>query len=234
MKKGAKVLEENELENSNQDYNNTPKISEKAKNTIEWIICIIIAIVLTFLCRYFIFTPTVVQQVSMYPTLVENQRLMISRTFRITGKMPERGDIVTFEATTYGYSEGTADQSNPVAIYLDEDRNVFDSFLYNVLEITKRSYIKRVIALPGEHVEIKNGKVFINGRQLKEEYLQPDVVTESSVFNDFIVPDGYLFCMGDNRTKSTDCRKFGCVPYDKLEGIVACRFWPLDKFGSVD
>ena len=39
--------------------------------------------------------------------------------------------------------------------------------------------------------------------------------------------------MGDNRQKSTDCRKFGCVPFDKLEGIVTCRFWPLDKIGSV-
>ena len=210
-----------------------PKMSEKTKNIVEWVICIVIAVVLTLLFRYFIATTTVVQQVSMYPTLVENQRLIVTRTFRITGKMPERGDIVTFEATSYSYSEGTADQSNPVAIYMDEDRNIFDNFLYNVLEITKKSYIKRVIGLPGEHVEIKEGKVYINGKVLEEDYLQPDVITESSVFNDFIVPEGYLFCMGDNRTKSTDCRKFGCVPFEKLEGIVACRFWPLNKFGSV-
>ena len=109
-----------------------PKMSEKTKNIVEWVICIVIAVVLTLLFRYFIATPTVVQQVSMYPTLVENQRLIVTRTFRITGKMPERGDIVTFEATSYSYSEGTADQSNPVAIYMDEDRNIFDNFLYNV------------------------------------------------------------------------------------------------------
>ena len=210
-----------------------PKMSEKTKNVLEWIVCIVIAIVLTLIFRYYIATPTVVQQVSMYPTLVENQRLIITRTFRITGKMPERGDIVTFEATAYSYSEGTADQSNPVAIYMDEDRNIFQDFVYNILEITKKSYIKRVIGLPGEHVEIKNGKVYINGKELKEDYLPPDTVTESTIFNDFIVPEGYLFCMGDNRQKSTDCRKFGCVPFDKLEGIVTCRFWPLDKIGSV-
>lgn len=225
---------EDELEIERLESEKKPKMSEKTKNIVEWIICIIIAVVLTLLFRYFIATPTVVQQVSMYPTLVENQRLIITRTFRITGKMPERGDIVTFEATAYSYSEGTADQSNPVAIYMEEDRNLFDSFFYNVLEITKKSYIKRVIGLPGEHVEIKDGKVYINGNVLKEDYLKPDVITESTVFNDFIVPEGYLFCMGDNRARSTDCRKFGCVPFDKLEGIVAFRFWPLNKFGNVD
>ena len=225
---------EDELENEEQNINKKPKMSEKARNIMEWIICIIIAVVLTLLFRYFIATPTVVQQVSMYPTLVENQRLIVQRTFRITGKMPKRGDIVTFEATSHSYSEGTADQSNPVAIYMEEDRNIFESFLYNVLEVTKKSYIKRVIGLPGEHVEIYDGKVYINGKELEEDYLQPDVITESDVFDDFIVPDGYIFCMGDNRTKSTDCRRFGCVPIDKLEGIVICRFWPLNKFGSVD
>ena len=225
---------EDELENEEQNLNKKPKMSEKARNIMEWIVCIVIAVVLTLLFRYFIATPTVVQQVSMYPTLVENQRLIVQRTFRITGKMPKRGDTVTFEATSHSYSEGTADQSNPVAIYMEEDRNIFESFLYNVLEVTKKSYIKRVIGLPWEHVEIYDGKVYINGKELKEDYLQPDVITESDVFDDFIVPDGYIFCMGDNRTKSTDCRRFGCVPIDKLEGIVICRFWPLNKFGNVD
>ena len=74
---------------------------------------------------------------------------------------------------------------------------------------------------------------FINGEELQENYLQPDVVTESKILNDFIVPEGYLFCMGDNRTKSTDCRNFGCIPLDKIEGIVVFRFWPFSVFGKV-
>ena len=210
------------------------KMSDKTKNIIEWIVCILIAVILTLLFRYFIATPTVVKQVSMYPTLEENQRLIVKRTFRITGNMPERGDIVTFEAPSYTYSSSTVDQSNPVAIYSEEERGIISNFLYNVLEITKRSYIKRVIALPGEHVQIKDGKVYINGEELEEDYLQADVITESDVLTDFIVPEGYLFCMGDNRTQSTDCRNFGCIPYEKIEGIVVCRFWPLNKIGTVD
>jgi signal peptidase I len=209
------------------------QMSEKTRNILEWIVCIVIAVVLTLLFRYFIATPTVVKQVSMYPTLQSEQRLIVKRTFRITGSIPKKGDIITFEAPSHTYSSATADESNPVAIYADEDRGIISSFVYNVLELTKTSYIKRVIALPGEHVEIKNGSVYINGEELEEEYLSDDVVTYSEVFTDFIVPEGYLFCMGDNRTKSTDCREFGCIPFDKVEGIVICRFWPLNKIGSV-
>ncbi len=209
-------------------------MSEKTKNILEWIVCIIIALVITLLFRYYVATPTVVKQVSMYPTLKENQRLIVTRTFRITGKEPKVGDIVTFEAPSYAYSSTNADQSNPVAIYVEEDRGLISSFFYNVIEITKKSYIKRVIAVEGDHVEIKDGEVFVNNIQLQENYLKEDVITESDVFYDFIVPKGYFFCMGDNRQKSTDCRNFGCVPLEKIEGIVVFRFWPFNVAGSVE
>ena len=75
---------------------------------------------------------------------------------------------------------------------------------------------------------------FCNNIPLKEEYLSSDVVTESSVFYDFIVPEGYFFAMGDNRTKSKDCRETGCIPFEKLEGIVRFRFWPFNEFGKID
>ena len=74
-------------------------MNSRFKNILEWVYCIVIAFVVAILYIYFIGTPTVVKQKSMNPTLVENQRLIITRTFRITGKIPERGDIVTFEAT---------------------------------------------------------------------------------------------------------------------------------------
>lgn len=208
-------------------------MDSKIKNILEWVYCIIIAFVLALLFRYFIGTPTIVRQRSMYPTLQENQRLILNRTFRFGNGLPERGKIITFEAPSKNYETWEADQSNPVAIYDNEPQGLFNRFVYYVLELTKRSYIKRVIALPGEHVKIENGTVYINGEELKEDYLQEDVVTESEVFNDFIVPEGYVFAMGDNRTKSTDCRNFGCIPLDKIEGIVVFRFWPFSAFGKV-
>lgn len=210
-------------------------MNEKVKDILEWGYCIIIALILALLFRYFVGTPTIVKQRSMFPTLQENQRLILNRTFRITGKMPERGKIITFEAPTKEYySRWEADQSNPIAVYDNEPKGIFEKFIYNVLEITKKSYIKRVIGLPGEHVKIENGKVYINGNELKEEYLSSDVITESEVFYDFIVPEGYIFAMGDNRAKSTDCRELGCIPLKKIEGVVCFRFWPFSEFGGIE
>ena len=208
-------------------------MNSNIKNVLEWVYCIVIAFVLALLFRYFIGTPTIVRQRSMYPTLQENQRLVLNRTFRFGNSLPKKGQIITFEAPTRSYEAWEVDQSNPVAIYNNEPQGIFNKFVYHVLELTKRSYIKRVIGLPGNHVKIENGSVYINGELLEEEYLQPDVVTESEIFNDFIVPEGYVFAMGDNRTKSTDCRSFGCIPADKIEGIVIFRFWPFNVFGKV-
>ena len=100
----------------------------------------------------------------------------------------------------------------------------------------KDSYIKRVIALPGEHVKIQDGKVYINGEQLQENYLQPGVVTSAKVegLEDFTVPENCVFAMGDNRNHSTDCREFGCIPLEKIESKVAIRIWPLNLWGKVD
>lgn len=208
-------------------------MNENVKEVFEWIYCIIIALVLALLFRYFIGTPTVVQQRSMYPTLKENQRLFLNRTFRITGKEPKVGDIITFEAPSSFYTRYDANQKNPVAKYEHEFNNIFEKFIYYVIENTKTSYIKRVIAVEGDHVEIKDNTVFVNGIELEEDYLSDEVITESQVFTNFIVPEGYIFAMGDNRTKSKDCRDLGCVPLDKVEGIVVLRFWPLDVFGKV-
>ena len=208
-------------------------MNENVKEVFEWIYCIINALVLALLFRYFIGTPTVVQQRSMYPTLKENQRLFLNRTFRITGKEPKVGDIITFEAPSSFYTRYDANQNNPVAKYEHEFNNIFEKFIYYVIENTKTSYIKRVIAVEGDHVEIKDNTVFVNGIELEEEYLSDEVITESQVFTNFIVPEGYIFAMGDNRTKSKDCRDLGCVPLDKVEGIVVLRFWPLDVFGKV-
>ena len=69
----------------------------KMKNIIEWGYCIIIAIILALLFKYYIGTLTIVKMSSMYPTLIENQRLLLNRWAKTTKKMPNRGDIITFE-----------------------------------------------------------------------------------------------------------------------------------------
>ena len=210
-------------------------LNSTMKEVLEWGYCIIIALLLAMIFRYFIGTPTIVKQVSMYPTLVQDQRLWLNRWGRTTKTLPKRGEIITFEEPAQiSYSSSDINKSNPVAKY--NEKNGFDWFVNNFLEIGKKSYIKRVIAEPGEHVQIKDGKVYINEKELEEKYLQPGVVTDvvGTGFDDFVVPENCIFAMGDNRNHSTDCRSFGCIPLEKIESTVAIRIWPLDKWGKVE
>ena len=212
------------------------KLDPKLKDALEWIGCFIIAIVVIFLGRFFIGTPTIVKQISMYPTLEQDQRLWLNRWGRTIHALPKRGEIITFEEPSkISYSESEIDVKNPVAKFYD--RKGWEWFVDEFLEFgDKRSYIKRVIALPGEHVKIENGKVYIDGKELQEDYLQPGVVTDvvGVGFSDFVVPENCVFAMGDNRNHSTDYRSFGCIPLEKIESTVAFRFWPFDKFGEID
>lgn len=205
-------------------------INDTVKEVLEWIYCIVIAIVLALLIRYFVGTPTVVKQTSMFPTLKQNQRLILNRLSRTFNEIPERGDIITFEAPSKSAANGVT------AVYDKEINGWFEKFTYYVLEINKMSYIKRVIALPGEHVTISDGKIYINGEELQEDYLQENVITEAKnpYLTDFTVPEGYIFAVGDNRMYSSDCREFGCIPIEKIESKVWIRFWPLNLFGTIE
>ena len=224
-----------EKQEDNQEDNIQKKHFSVAHEIFEWGYCILIAVVLAVLFRYFIGTPTIVKMTSMYPTLEQNQRLWLNRWQRTTKQMPERGDIITFqEPDKLEYKAAEINKFNPVAVY--KERKGFEWFTYNFLEIGKASYIKRVIALPGEHVEIKEGAVYINDEKLEEPYIQSGVVTDvlGVGFNDFTVPENTVFAMGDNRNHSTDCRVFGCIPLDKIESKVAIRIWPLNLFGKIE
>ena len=184
---------------------------------LEWIFCIVIAVVLAFLIKGFIGTFTTVKQESMYPTLKNDQRLWLDRTIRTFNGKYNRGDIVTFEAPRG--SNVYISNTNPKAVY-EERQNFLEVINKDFLEVDKISLIKRVIGLPGDHIQIKDGSVYVNGEKLEESYLGSEVVTESFILNDFTVPEGYYFMMGDNRERSSDCRTLGCIPKNKLEGRV--------------
>lgn len=211
------------------------KINPKLKNGLEWAYCIIIAIVLALLFRYYIGTPTVVKQQSMYNTLEDGQRLLLNRWTRTVNGKYERGDIVTLEAPSNPIPSALdVDQNNPVAEYNYQPKNIFAKFFYYVVESNKVSYIKRVIGIEGDHIKIQDGKVYLNEEELYEPYLREGIITESGNYTDILVPQGYVFVMGDNRPHSTDSRSFGCVPLEKIESKVWIRFWPFTKFGKVN
>jgi signal peptidase I len=210
--------------------------ASKVKDILEWVFCIVVALIIAILFRYYIGTPTIVKQPSMYPTLKEDQRLWLSRWNRTTKKLPEKGDIITFEAPSTTVLTEDEIEESVIARYEDEPTGLFSKFTYHVLEINKVSYIKRVIGLPGDHIVIEDGKVYINDVEQDETYLQSGVVTDNGkgYCTDIVVPENSVFVMGDNRTKSTDSRCFGCIPIEKIESKVWIRIWPLNLFGKID
>ncbi len=91
--------------------------------------------------------------------------------------------------------------------------------------------IKRVIGLPGETIEGRDGRVFIDGIALDEPYLDPGVTI--STFGPVDIPEGFVFMMGDNRNRSADSRVFGPVPIDDIVGQARFRYWPLDRISGL-
>ena len=101
-------------------------------------------------------------------------------------------------------------------------------------------FIKRVIGLPGDRIDLQDGFVIVNGTQLDEPYLferrgEPEP-TEPSIggATSWLVPDGALFVMGDHRAASADSREFGPIDVSTVLGRALLRYWPLDTFGTLE
>jgi signal peptidase I len=91
-------------------------------------------------------------------------------------------------------------------------------------------YVKRVIAVGGETVDLRNGNVFVNGQQVNIAQAHGATQPQApQVAYPFTVPEGQVFVMGDNRTFSSDSRTFGPVPVSNIIGKVILRFWPFDR-----
>ena len=210
--------------------------NSKSKEIFEWIVCILIALIIVVLIKAFVGFPTVVSGASMDSTLKDKQRLWVSRIGIEIHKYPKRGDIITFEAPSTTYVTKASYNSDDVtAEYKNDSKGIGEKIKSSIDIFGETSFIKRVIGLQGDHVEIKNKSVYLNGQALEEKYLDAGTVTDSAegFFLDVVVPDGYVYVLGDNREVSGDSRRFGCIPIDKIEGKAVFRFWPLNKLGTV-
>lgn len=194
----------------------------------EWIICFVIAYVIYVCINYFLGTIAGIKQTSMFPTAKEGERVLVGRRVLYNHEV-KRGQIVTITAPDY--TDNT--DGNLKAGYIE--RHGFSYFTYNVLEFGKKSYIKRVIAVGGDTIEItEEGSVLLNGEVLEETYLPEGTVTPiTGAYYSLEVPEGCVFVMGDNRAASRDSREFGVVPLERVEGIVGIRVWPLNKIGEI-
>ena len=95
-----------------------------------------------------------------------------------------------------------------------------------------KSFIKRVIGIPGETVEIKGGVVFVDGRRLEEPYLRPEYLDHD--YHTSQVPEDQYFVLGDRRNSSNDSRNWGCVPRRNIFGKAVFRYWPVSKAGMIE
>ncbi len=171
-----------------------------AKEIMEWIKTIAVSIIIALLITTFIARPTMVKQPSMYPTLHENDYLMLDKlSYRF--KKPEKGDIV-----------------------------VFKTFL-KTADGTDKALIKRVIAVAGDTIVVKDGKTYVNDEKLKEDYINGDY-DRGDV--DMIIPEGMVFVMGDNRQISYDSRDLGPIEIKSIKGKVLVRLFPFNRIGMVD
>ena len=145
--------------------------------------------------------------------------VQISRVYG-TSMVPtfHEGNIVLVDKVFYKRGEP---ERNDIVVVDYRDANQNETFI-----------IKRVVAVGGDHLEIKDNQVYLNGELLQEDYINGTMTNNEDMSID--IPEGKVFVMGDNRTASTDSRAFGCIPLEKLEGTVWIRFWPLNLFGKVE
>jgi signal peptidase I len=100
-----------------------------------------------------------------------------------------------------------------------------------------KSYIKRVVGLPGEEINVENGKLYINGMQIDEPYLDSEYISSDSMPGSVHVKEHHYFVMGDNRRNSSDSRYWGLVPEKYIYGKAIFRYYPftpIERVGAIE
>jgi signal peptidase I len=175
------------------------------KTTAEWIVVILLAVSVALLVRHFVVQSYSIPSASMHPTLKVSDRLLVTKVNYQWADI-KRGDVIVFK--------------KPDSMKAAEGPGGIDDL------------VKRVIGLPGDTVEARDGSVFVNGTKLDEPYLPAG--TQTTNLRTAVVPVDEYFMMGDNRDVSFDSRFWGAIKRADVIGKVFFRFWPPGRVGRVD
>lgn len=180
-------------------------------------VLLLVAFLLAFLLRTFVVQVFFIPSESMTPTLEVNDRIIVEKiTYRF--REPRRGEIVVFESD----ARETPDDASTVGQIV---RGV-GQFL-GIVPANARDFVKRVIGLPGDEILIEDGTVIVNGEPIDEPYV---INEDRSDQGPFVVPEGQLFFLGDNRPNSADSRSsLGYVALDQVVGRAVLILWPPDR-----
>lgn len=220
---------------SKEENSATEKEADKKKSIgreiFEWVYSIAIAVVIAFVIKGVFFDIVKVDGLSMYPTLNDGDRLIVTKL----GYEPEQGDIIILDSTYHNreeYYEGVAAQKGK------DELSFMDKFILNFSlpeNLQKVYYVKRVIATEGQTVDLRDGKVYVDGELLDEPYYSGETYSiDSSVEYPVVVEDDCVFVMGDNRGHSLDSRSssLGQVKKEAVLGKSQIRIFPFNTIGK--
>jgi signal peptidase I len=189
---------------------------------IELVTIVAVALGLALAIQAFVVKPFRIPSESMEPTLDVGQRVLVDRISTHYSD-PGRGDIVVFKPPA-GADRDQCGVSHPAD----------QSCPKPTADRSQTNFIKRVVGLPGDHLKVIAGRVWINGKQLKEPYIRPS--TDCEICNlprQITVPPGTFFMMGDNRGESDDSRTWGPVPEKWIIGKAFFTYWPPKRIGTL-
>ncbi|MCW6085011.1 MULTISPECIES: signal peptidase I [Clostridium] len=197
----------------------------KVKKEIEsWIFSILGAILIAGLVNSKVFAKVRVQQSSMENTLLTNEQLVVDK-LSYNFAQPKKGDIIIFHENK---ERGTISQDT-----LEMVDNIISIFNNNNNSIEKDDrLIKRVVGVPGDEIDIKDGHLYLNGKKLEESYVKGETIKREFKLP-IQVPENKLFVLGDNRMISKDSRIFGLIDYKQVEGKAIYRVYPFNHVGKV-
>ena len=221
--------------NENQELSSVKETKSNfnlLKELWEWFYTIAIALLVVILIKGYIFDIVRVDGPSMNPTLIHNDRLVITKL----NYKPEAGDIVILDSSYTDREEYFEKYEEKNGKELNRLAKTFKYFSLPQ-ELKHRYYVKRVIGMPGDSIDIKKGRVLVNGKEIEEPYLDTvTYITDYSVTYPVIVKENHVFVMGDNRSNSTDSRSssLGQVPMEALMGKSQLRIWPFNAIGKTE